>query len=207
MSVMDSTSAAGQGSSVPTGPERPQSQRMAASSPVSAKHRVFPTVLGEMVVSVGDFDGHPALTGAWFKDQKHFPDPQVLGPHDDGTEPLLHQAQEQILEWLAGERRDFDLPLALGSKPQALRARVWQALREIPYGATTTYGEVAAQLGGRGMAQAVGQAVGRNPWIIVVPCHRVLGSTGALTGYAGGLERKRWLLGAEGHPSPEPELF
>lgn len=180
---------------------------MAASSPVSAQHRVFTTVLGEMVVAVGDFDGHPALTGVWFKDQKHFPDPQVLGPHDDGADPLLHQAQEQILEWLAGERRDFDLPLALGSKPQALRARVWQTLREIPYGATTTYGEVAAQLGGRGMAQAVGQAVGRNPWIIVVPCHRVLGSTGALTGYAGGLERKRWLLSAEGHPSPDPELF
>lgn len=207
MSDMDSTNTAGQGSLVPAGPERPRSQRMAASSPMTAQHRVFTTVLGEMVVAVGDFDGHPALTGVWFKDQKHFPDPQVLGSHDDGADPLLHQAQEQILEWLAGERRDFDLPLALGSKPQALRARVWQTLREIPYGATTTYGEVAAQLGGRGMAQAVGQAVGRNPWIIVVPCHRVLGSTGALTGYAGGLERKRWLLSAEGHPSPDPELF
>ncbi|WP_197052054.1 methylated-DNA--[protein]-cysteine S-methyltransferase [Kocuria sp. ZOR0020] len=204
---MESTSTAGQGSFVPQNSAEPQSQALAASSPVAACHRVFTTVLGEMVVAVGDFDGHPALTGVWFKDQKHFPDAETLGHDDDGANSLLQQAQEQILEWLAGDRQEFDLPLALGSKPQGLRPRVWQALLQIPHGTTTTYGELAAQMGGKGMAQAVGQAVGRNPWSIVVPCHRVVSSTGALTGYAGGLERKRWLLTAEGSLPQEPELF
>lgn len=207
MSDMDSTNTGGQGVFVPRASSEPHAEAVAAPSPVLAQHRAFTTVLGEIVVAVGDFDGHPALTGVWFRDQKHFPDPQILGRHDDGTDPLLQQAQEQILEWLAGDRYDFDLLLALGSKPQGLRPRVWQALRHIPHGATTTYGALASQLGSAGMAQAVGQAVGRNPWSIVVPCHRVVSSTGALTGYAGGLERKRWLLNAEGCRPQEPELF
>ena len=168
---------------------------MELPEPAARVHRWVETPLGRMVVAVGRHDGRAAITGCWFADQKHFPEDDVLGRAGDHV--LLEEAQEQLDAWFAGRRRGFDLPLALDDRPQPLRPRVWCALRDIPFGTTTTYGALAAQLGSPGMAQAVGQGVGRNPWSVIVPCHRVVSSTGALTGYAGGIERKQALLEME----------
>ena len=168
---------------------------MELPEPVARMHRWVETPLGRMVVAVGPHDGRPAITGCWFEDQKHFPDDETLGM--EGDHALLSEAQEQLEDWYAGRRRGFDLPLTLDDRPQPLRPRVWKALQEIPFGTTTTYGALAQQLGNPGMTQAVGQGVGRNPWSVIVPCHRVLSSTGVLTGYAGGIERKQELLEME----------
>ena len=117
--------------------------------------------------------------------------------HRDDDLPVLAAAQAQLRAYFAGERTDFDLPLALRGTP--FRVRVWEALRSIPYGTTTGYGAIASRLGlSRGCARAVGAANGANPVAIVVPCHRVIGSSGKLVGYAGGLDRKRSLLALEG---------
>jgi len=99
---------------------------------------------------------------------------------------------EQLERYFAGERVEFDIPLSLEGTP--FQRRAWAALREIPYGETISYGEQAARLGSPGASRAVGLANGRNPIAIVVPCHRVIGADGRLTGYGGGLERKAWLL-------------
>ncbi len=103
-------------------------------------------------------------------------------------------ARSQLAEYFAGEREDFDLPLAPQGTPH--QQKVWETLRAIPFGQTTTYGAIAAQTGS--VPRAVGHAVGHNPIGIVIPCHRVVGANGALTGYAGGLDRKRQLLALEG---------
>jgi methylated-DNA-[protein]-cysteine S-methyltransferase len=106
-------------------------------------------------------------------------------------------AERQLTEYLAGERTAFDLPTTLAG--DGFQRRVWALLAEIPYGETTTYGELARRLGGDAtLARAVGRAVAHNPLSIIIPCHRVLGHDGALTGYAGGLDRKRFLLDLEG---------
>ena len=119
---------------------------------------------------------------------------QAEGRRDDA--PLLKRTQEEIWEYLDGRRKYFDLPICLlGTSFQQV---VWQALRDIPYGETRTYGEVAAAIGRKGAARAVGMANHVNPLPIIVPCHRVIGANGKLTGYAGGLEIKRKLLELEG---------
>ena len=109
--------------------------------------------------------------------------------------PLLQETEEQLNEYFAGARREFDLPLAPRGEP--FQRRVWDLLGTIPYGETRSYGDLARELGDVGYAQAVGAANGRNPIAVVVPCHRVIGADGSLTGYAGGLERKRSLLALE----------
>ena len=114
---------------------------------------------------------------------------------DDGDHPVLARTTAQLDEYFAGRRRVFDLPLDLHGT--AFQVKVWRALGEIAHGATTTYGELAAPLGGSHLARAVGAAVGRNPVSIVVPCHRVIGADGSLTGFAGGLDAKRALLALE----------
>lgn len=101
----------------------------------------------------------------------------------------------QLAEYFAGDRVDFDLPLHPAGT--AFRQRVWTALRAIPYGVTASYGQIAAGIGVPGAARAVGLANGSNPLSIIVPCHRVVGANGALTGYGGGLPAKQWLLGHE----------
>ncbi len=101
----------------------------------------------------------------------------------------------QLDAYFAGELRDFDLPLAPQGTP--FQSRVWKALQDIPFGETTSYGDLAAGVGDRKASRAVGLANGRNPIGIVVPCHRVIGANGSLTGYGGGMERKRWLLAHE----------
>ena len=120
--------------------------------------------------------------------------PTPEGPPDP-THPVLAAAARQLGEYFAGRRRDFDLPLA--AQGDLFHRRVWDLVSAIPFGATRTYGDLARELGGTGLAQAVGGAVGRNPIAVVVPCHRVVGADGSLTGYAGGLDRKRVLLALE----------
>lgn len=143
-----------------------------------------------------------ALTGLWMEGQKYFSGIEPAWQRRDDL-PLFAAARQWLDDYFAGAQPDVSsLPLSL--QGTAFRQEVWQLLLEIPYGATTTYGALAAQLAQRrGMAhfsaQAVGSAVGKNPISILVPCHRVVGSGGALTGYAGGLPRKTWLLHHEEH--------
>jgi methylated-DNA-[protein]-cysteine S-methyltransferase len=122
-------------------------------------------------------------------------DGRPLGPRDD-RDPLLRSAVEQLREYFAGERTSFDLPLAPDGTE--FQQRVWKELREIDYGEVTTYGEIARRLGMTGHgSRAVGLANGRNPIPILIPCHRVVGADGSLTGYGGGVERKQKLLDLE----------
>ncbi|MFN8074928.1 MAG: methylated-DNA--[protein]-cysteine S-methyltransferase [Kineosporiaceae bacterium] len=142
-----------------------------------------------------------ALTGVFMDAQAHRPEGSRFGervePHPDGDADarVLAEAARQLEEYFAGGRREFDLPLA--ARGTAFQERVWAALREIPYGTTWSYGRLAEHIGAPGAARAVGLANGRNPIGIVVPCHRVIGASGALTGYGGGTERKRTLLALE----------
>jgi methylated-DNA-[protein]-cysteine S-methyltransferase len=112
-----------------------------------------------------------------------------------GSDPLFTEAAAQLDGYLAGRRTAFDIPTALAG--DEFQQRVWALLTDIPYGATTTYGTLATRLGDSALAQEVGQAVGRNPLPVIVPCHRVVGKDGKLTGYAGGIARKRFLLELE----------
>jgi methylated-DNA-[protein]-cysteine S-methyltransferase len=116
----------------------------------------------------------------------------------EGHTPLLDEAVVQLEEYFAGTRRDFDLPLDPLGTP--FQQSAWMVLRTIPYGRTMSYGEQARKLGDPNKARAVGAANGKNPLSIVVPCHRVIGSTGDLTGFGGGLEAKSWLLDHERQP-------
>jgi methylated-DNA-[protein]-cysteine S-methyltransferase len=125
-----------------------------------------------------------------------FADDAVPAEAVDGRHPVLDAAARQLREWFAGERTTFDLPLDLGAAT-AFQRRCWLALPEIPYGTTRSYGDQARALGAPGAARAVGAANGRNPLPIVLPCHRLVGAGGALTGYGGGLEVKRALLDHE----------
>lgn len=133
------------------------------------------------------------LAGAWFDGQRHHPG--ELAARDGSTDPLLREAAAQLQAFFAGERTRFELPLDLLGTP--FQRRVWEALLEIDCGETLRYGDVAERVGAPSAARAVGAAVGRNPLSIIVPCHRVLGGGGELTGYAGGLDRKVGLLELE----------
>lgn len=166
---------------------------MITTSPLPDRtHRLVGTRLGTYLLAA-DADG---LVGVWRQDQKHFPSAARLGAAAEGSHPLLDEAEDQLLAYLAGDREDFDLPLTPEGTP--FQRAVWDHLRTIPRGATTTYGQIARTLDRPRAAQAVGAAVGSNPLSIVIPCHRVVGSTGALTGYAGGMETKQALLLLEG---------
>lgn len=124
-----------------------------------------------------------------------------LPPHDEpaavreGSTPLLERAAAQLAEYFAGERREFELPLE--PRGTGFQERVWSALLAIPFGETRSYGEQARAIGRPAASRAVGAANGRNPIAIIVPCHRVIGSNGSLTGFGGGLPAKKWLLDHE----------
>jgi len=118
---------------------------------------------------------------------------------ESGQHPIIEQTIEQLGEYLAGERETFDLPLDLVGTD--FQKDVWAGLEKIPFGQTQSYGELADQLDKPGAARAVGSATGRNPISIVVPCHRLVGSSGKLTGFAGGIDTKQWLLTHEGDES------
>lgn len=120
----------------------------------------------------------------------------------EGAHPLLDRLQAQLHEYFAGARRAFDLPLA--PHGTAFQREVWQALASIPYGTTLSYAQLAARIGRPAAMRAVGAANGRNPLPIVLPCHRVIGANGALTGFGGGLPTKAFLLRLEGGTAPAP---
>lgn len=115
----------------------------------------------------------------------------------DGIHPVLEEAKVQLTAYVDGDRDDFDLPLDLVGTD--FRLAVWEELQQIPFGSTRSYGQLASDLDRPGAARAVGAATGRNPVSIIVPCHRLVGSTGSLTGFAGGVDAKRWLLDHESH--------
>ena len=157
-----------------------------------------PSPLGPIVLAATD----QALVGLWFDGQRHQPD--ALRWHQAAGHPLLALASVQLSDYLAGRHRQFELPLSLAGG-SAFEQAVWRALQDIPRGGTCSYSALAAAIGRPKAARAVGAAVGRNPLSIIVPCHRVLGTGGALTGYAGGLARKVALLQLESAafaPSP-----
>jgi methylated-DNA-[protein]-cysteine S-methyltransferase len=156
---------------------------------MTARHRIIDSPIGPLTL-VGEGD---VLTGLYFPGHWTRPDTSVWGPADDTS---LTTAARQLGEYFAGERTAFALRLHL--RGTAFQRAVWTRLAAIPHGTTTTYRELAVALGRPGHARAVGAAVRTNPISVIVPCHRVLGSSGALTGYAGGLERKAFLLAHEG---------
>ena len=140
------------------------------------------------------------LCGLWFTTQQRFLPAELTGPDawpEAAGHPLLQQAGQQLAEYFAGRRRCFDLLLDLHCGTD-FQQSVWQALLKIGHGEVTSYGEVSRRIGHPSAMRAVGSAIGRNPVSIIVPCHRVMGSSGALTGYAGGLDRKAALLRLEG---------
>jgi len=155
----------------------------------------FESPIGELVITASD----AGLTGVYFPTSRHVP-PLHEGERGTGGEALasglLARAREQLAEYFARTRTTFDLPLDAAGSP--FEQRVWGALRTIPYGTTVSYSELARRLGDVRATRAVGAANGKNPIPIIVPCHRVVGARGELTGFGGGLDRKRWLLEHEG---------
>lgn len=151
----------------------------------------FTSPLGPMLLAASE----AGLAGVWFDQQRHMPD--STGWQQNEQHPVLKSAALQLSEYFAGTRTQFDLPLDW-SHGTAFQQSVWRALLSIPRGLTTSYGALSLRCGHATAIRAVGSAIGRNPFTIVVPCHRVLGKDGSLTGYAGGLERKVALLQLEG---------
>ena len=150
----------------------------------------FDSPLGPMILAATE----RGLAGIWFEGQRHLPD--TTGWPHAAAHPVLVDAVAQLRDYFAGRRLQFDLPLDLQGGT-AFQQSVWQALLAIPAGRTSSYGELSERVGRPTASRAVGAAVGRNPVSIVVPCHRVLGKDGSLTGYAGGLQRKGALLKLE----------
>ena len=151
-------------------------------------HTIVDSPVGPLTLV--DHDGNVA--GLYMDAQRHRPDPALHGERDDDVLPEL---REQLDGYWSGELREFTVPVQLDGTD--FQRRVWQALQTIPYGETWSYGKLAVEIGAAGASRAVGLANGRNPVGIVVPCHRVVGASGSLTGYGGGIERKRWLLDHE----------
>lgn len=156
-------------------------------------HTFHPSPIGRLLlVGERDAEGRLRLAGIYMEGHRHGPD---VGPSWEEDATGFGEVERQLDEYFAGSRATFDLPLAPAGTP--FQRRVWEALTRIPWGTTVTYGELAVRAGHRGAARAVGAAVGRNPISIVVPCHRVVGADGTLTGYAGGIDRKATLLALE----------
>ena len=156
-------------------------------------HTVIDSVVGSLTLVADE----GAIVGLYMNLQRHRPADDDLGdlePRGREAEPFK-AAADQLDAYFAGELTSFDLPLApVGSEFQQ---RVWAALQEIPYGQTESYGELAERIGSPGGARAVGLSNGKNPIGIIIPCHRVVGADGSLTGYGGGLDRKKQLLDLE----------
>lgn len=145
--------------------------------------------LGTLLLAASD----KGLCGVYFEQHKYFNGPQ--GWQRDDGHPHLRNAQRQLDEYFAGRRERFELALDLNGTP--FQRAVWQELLALPFGTTSSYSVIAQRVGRAEAVRAAGTAIGRNPVSIIVPCHRVLGTTGALSGYAGGLERKQRLLALE----------
>ncbi|HKE91728.1 MAG TPA: methylated-DNA--[protein]-cysteine S-methyltransferase [Gemmatimonadales bacterium] len=161
--------------------------------------RTISSPVGDLVLTASE----TGLTGVYFGPHPLSPSPVLSSPpvplsamRRGGTKAVLDRTEEQLKEYFAGKRTTFDLPLEPSGT--AFQLSVWELLRKIPYGVTTSYGELARRLGEPKASRAVGAANGANPIPIIVPCHRVVGSRGELTGFGGGIDRKRWLLEHEG---------
>jgi methylated-DNA-[protein]-cysteine S-methyltransferase len=154
-------------------------------------YTIMPSPVGELKLIAGD----KGLAGVLWENDKISRVPHLQSAVEDKSCPLLVRAGRQLQEYFAGTRKTFDLPLDFVGAD--FNRKVWQALLTIPYGETRTYGQIARQIGEPNMARAVGAANGRNPVSIVAPCHRVIGANGKLTGFAGGLEAKAFLLKLE----------
>jgi methylated-DNA-[protein]-cysteine S-methyltransferase len=169
-----------------------------AGRQTGTQHTVLATRLGDLTIVR---DGE-TLTGLYFPHHWYRPSQATFGPR---TGQGFADVTRQLGEYLDGTRTGFDLPLdARGSDFQR---SVWKLIAEVPYGHTTSYGDLGRRLGAGADPRDVGAAVGRNPLSILIPCHRVVGSTGKLTGYAGGLTRKRALLDLEQAGAPVPGLW
>ncbi|MEV7283251.1 methylated-DNA--[protein]-cysteine S-methyltransferase [Streptomyces sp. NPDC093252] len=172
---------------------------------MDVRHSHVASPVGDLLLIAHD----GALAGLYFPGYRYTPPESAWGRAvDAGTDPVLGQARRELGEYFAGNRQVFDVPAVTHGDP--FQERVWARLRQIPFGARITYGDIAAELGeeglaqaraaglgDKGLAQAVGQAVGRNPVSIAIPCHRVVGAGGKLTGFGGGLPRKQALLDLE----------
>lgn len=167
---------------------------------MSATHTTIESPLGDLTLVAAD----GVLSGLYYPGHWYPPGRNVLGAR---SESGFEQAEAQLAEYFAAERTEFELPTRLTG--DEFQRRVWELIDRIPYGETATYGAMATELGDPALARRVGGAVGRNPISIVVPCHRVVGKDGKLTGYAGGLERKQHLLELEAPAmaAAEPRLF
>ncbi|MBA4264713.1 MAG: cysteine methyltransferase [Comamonadaceae bacterium] len=163
---------------------------------ILAKHTV-PSPLGPVLLAASPL----GLRGAWFDEQAHGPATTRVAQWKSQPEhPVLQAAATQLSAYFLGERQSFDLPLDL-SAGTPFQIAAWQALLQIAWGNTISYGELARRMGNASAVRAAGTAIGRNPLCIFVPCHRVIGTNGSLTGYAGGLHRKQALLQLEQHGS------
>lgn len=156
--------------------------------------------VGRLLLTAND----DALTGVLFSDGRRVPAIEADW-RERSDHPVLRAAARQLDEYFSGRRKAFDLPLAPEGTP--FQRDVWEALRAIPYGETQSYGDVARRIGRPKAVRAVGAANGANPISIVVPCHRVIGADGSLTGYGGGLPRKKRLLALEQAASGQSDLF
>ena len=166
-------------------------------APLDLLHTRIESPLGSLLITS---DGE-ALTSVRFEQHAHMPPLSAGSRRDDRAAPLA-EATRQLAAYFAGELRAFALPLA--PRGSEFQGKVWEALGEIPFGKTSTYGALARRLGAPNHSRAVGHANARNPLAILAPCHRVVGANGALTGYAGGVWRKHWLLEHEAGLQPQP---
>jgi len=163
----------------------------------SVLYTSFESPIGELLV-LGDGG---ALRGLYMIEGTR---PVRIDSAWERADAVFARVRTQLSEYFAGERRQFDVSLDMAGSP--FQRRVWEALRDIPYGEITSYGELARRVGRPSAARAVGLANGRNPISVIVPCHRVIGADGSLTGYGGGTERKRMLLGLESGEAQLPGL-
>jgi methylated-DNA-[protein]-cysteine S-methyltransferase len=167
-----------------------------AATSAGLAQAVVPSPVGDLLLLASD----AGLRGLWFLDPGH-----DVAPEEDATRPgwrFVEQARAELVEYFAGRRQQFDVPLDPHGTP--FQEAVWRRLVAIDCGTTSTYGAIAREIGKPNAFRAVGLAVGANPIAIIVPCHRVIGESGALTGFAGGLPRKRLLLGLELGPETLP---
>ncbi|ROQ60046.1 methylated-DNA-[protein]-cysteine S-methyltransferase [Streptomyces sp. 840.1] len=170
-----------------------------ATIAATRRHTVIDSPYGLLTLVATD----GVLAGLYMTAQRHRPPEETFGTPDPGP---FAETIRQLDAYFAGERREFDLPLNLYGTP--FQRSVWAELQRIPYGETRSYGELAENLGKPGASRAVGLANGKNPVGIIVPCHRVIGASGSLTGYGGGLDRKQRLLAFEnGTQDAAPSLF
>ena len=175
---------------------------MTESQHQGTHHVVHQTPLGIMHLAASA----DQLTGAWFVGQLHGAREEDLGLRVEVADsPVLAQAVQELEEYFAGQRTEFTV--AVRPEGTDFQLAVWEALNEVPFGFTTTYGAISKQVGPHAPAQAVGQAVARNRLMIFVPCHRVIAADGKMTGYSAGVEKKRFLLDFERPGEQESTLF